>query len=178
MWKRIPPRCSCPGCWCCAEWLSVGAGCLQPRARSESQLEPWNMRCFECAALRDAQEVARRPGGMSASEKRPSNSAAGGMSRKRARIEPWCGCSCERPEDRIPLDLDPSIPTVQCRCTWCGKADEFGRRRCGVEGFLFGTFCQECREGCNASKQRVAGQAGTNAGSRTSSTSSIGTTTR
>ena len=139
MWKRIPPRCSCPGCWCCTEWLSVGAGCLQPRARSESQLEPWNMRCFECAALRDAQEVARRAGGMSASEKRPSNSAAGGMSRKRPRIEPWCGCSCEGPETRRPLNLHPSIPTVQCRCTWCGKADEFGRRRCGVEGF-FGAF--------------------------------------
>ena len=140
MWKRIPPRCSCPGCWCCTEWLSVGAGCLQPRARSESQLEPWNMRCFECAALRDAQDVARRARGMSASEKRPSNSAAGGMSKKRARIEPWCGCSCERPEDRIPLDLYPSIPTVQCRCTWCGKADEFGRRRCGVEVFVVAPF--------------------------------------
>ena len=104
------------------------------------------------------------------------HSGAGGMSRKRVRIEPWCGCSCERPEDRIPLDLDPSIPTAQCRCTWCGKADEFGGRRCGVKGF-FVHFCEECLEGCGGSKRRVAGQAATGDRERLR-TSSTGTTTR
>ena len=67
--------------------------------------------------------------------------------RRRIRRRLWCGCCCyDKPQMMIALDSG-DFP-FRCACTWCGRPDEEGRRRCRVRLALpVDGMCDGCRDG-------------------------------
>ena len=82
MWEMNAPRCSCPGCASCSEWLSEGPGCWQPRARSERHKDLATMRCSECAAVRDAAIQSTQGKGAGKGQSSTGSGAAAGTARR------------------------------------------------------------------------------------------------
>ena len=73
------------------------------------------------------------------------------LKRNRVRKQLWCGCPCGDPSQMTELVEDPADFPYQCACTWCGPANEEGRRRCQVQmNIPLLRLCEDCREGtCN-----------------------------
>jgi len=77
------------------------------------------------------------------------DSPAADVNKKRKRV---CDCTCLSPIDRVDLEIPVDEEFVQCQCRECGPVDERTKvRRCNAElvrwtSFVFGPFCDECRD--------------------------------
>ena len=73
------------------------------------------------------------------------------LKRNRVRKQLWCGCPCGDPSQMIEVGEDSADFPYQCACTWCGPANEEGRRRCQVHMCIaWFRLCEDCRDGtCN-----------------------------
>ena len=79
-WYPNSGRCACGGCLACYTAPIYGEGCFNARRKEDRLLEPHNMRCDNCAKLRDKQNGGKGQSAGKGKSSTGSGAAAGSAS--------------------------------------------------------------------------------------------------